>query len=306
MPFSGQDVVNVFQRLEKGGVPAWVDGGWGVDALLKKQTREHQDLDLMIPLECLAAAEDILGAIGFSKDDNETDLPTRVVFKNQNGLEIDVHPVTFSQNGSAIHIDVDKEGRRYAYVCSASGLSGVGLIDGRVVRCTTAAEQIHQKVKRRYSPWSQSRTRGNGVSADLEDIISLLQLFGVEDGQLTYEAVAFQPQLLDSPAVKEASQFCLRHVASLNTQHSQLRAQHAEIEAQHSQLRAEHAELAAQYSQLRAEHGKLKARYSQLAAVRANLTAQCAALSARLKLRKSPVRRLAAEIRRGAKRIGVV
>lgn len=32
--------------LDTHGVPFWVDGGWGVDALLGEQTRSHRDLDL--------------------------------------------------------------------------------------------------------------------------------------------------------------------------------------------------------------------------------------------------------------------
>ena len=38
--------VSLFERL---GVRAWLDGGWGVDALIGEQTRVHADLDIMIP-----------------------------------------------------------------------------------------------------------------------------------------------------------------------------------------------------------------------------------------------------------------
>jgi lincosamide nucleotidyltransferase A/C/D/E len=34
--------------LEKLGIEIWVDGGWGVDALLGEQTRPHKDLDIAI------------------------------------------------------------------------------------------------------------------------------------------------------------------------------------------------------------------------------------------------------------------
>jgi len=31
------------------GIRVWIDGGWGVDALLAEQTRPHEDLDIVIP-----------------------------------------------------------------------------------------------------------------------------------------------------------------------------------------------------------------------------------------------------------------
>ena len=35
------DVVEVLEWLEAVGVRAWVDGGWGVDALVGEATRAH-------------------------------------------------------------------------------------------------------------------------------------------------------------------------------------------------------------------------------------------------------------------------
>ena len=42
------EVLAVLDRLADEGTAAWVDGGWGVDALLERQTRDHSDLDLVI------------------------------------------------------------------------------------------------------------------------------------------------------------------------------------------------------------------------------------------------------------------
>ena len=42
------DVINLYTTLEKLGVEIWVDGGWGVDALLGEQTHPHKDLDIAI------------------------------------------------------------------------------------------------------------------------------------------------------------------------------------------------------------------------------------------------------------------
>ena len=32
-------------------IKIWVDGGWGVDALLRRQCREHSDLDIIVASE---------------------------------------------------------------------------------------------------------------------------------------------------------------------------------------------------------------------------------------------------------------
>jgi hypothetical protein len=200
-------------------------------------------MDLIVPLDCLAAAELVLAKVGFSRDDRETDMPTRLVLRSSEELEIDIHPVTFRPDGSGVHIDTDKQDRKYAYVYSAVGLSGVGMVDGRVVRCTTAAEQIRQKVERRYSPWAENRVRWQGVSTDLDDIRTLLRVFGAEQGTIAAEEPPMRNAVVDA-----AEQFCLQHVASLNAQHSQLTAQHVELVSRYAELSAQHAAMLASTS----------------------------------------------------------
>jgi lincosamide nucleotidyltransferase A/C/D/E len=252
MRFPAKNVVQIFRLLEENGVPVWLDGGWGVDALLKRETREHLDLDLIVPIECLNAAESVLGDVGFLKDDHETQMPIRFVLRNSKELQIDIHPVTFKPDGSAEHINFREDTQNlYTFVHSAAGLSGVGMISGRIVRCTTAAEQIRQRAERHYSPWEQSRTRANGISADLEDIISLQQEFGVDEGKVAQAATTPEAQPTGNIVVNATEQFCLHRVAQLNAQHAQLTARHTQLIAQHTQLNAQHAQLNAQLNAMR-------------------------------------------------------
>lgn len=44
---TGRDVVEILGLLRRAGTEVWVGGGWGIDALLGRQTRDHRDLDLM-------------------------------------------------------------------------------------------------------------------------------------------------------------------------------------------------------------------------------------------------------------------
>ena len=41
-------VCSILDCLERAAVDVWLDGGWGVDALLGAQTRPHGDLDVIV------------------------------------------------------------------------------------------------------------------------------------------------------------------------------------------------------------------------------------------------------------------
>jgi Aminoglycoside-2''-adenylyltransferase len=43
-----EDVLEVLNALEQAGVSVWIDGAWGVDALVGEETRPHTDLDLAL------------------------------------------------------------------------------------------------------------------------------------------------------------------------------------------------------------------------------------------------------------------
>lgn len=40
------DLLKVLDLVEAVGMRYWLDGGWGVDVLVGKQTREHRDVDI--------------------------------------------------------------------------------------------------------------------------------------------------------------------------------------------------------------------------------------------------------------------
>ena len=58
------DVLVVLDQLDQAGQVVWLDGGWGVDALLGHHSRPHQDLDLVIARDDCAAAEAALAGMG--------------------------------------------------------------------------------------------------------------------------------------------------------------------------------------------------------------------------------------------------
>ncbi len=64
--------LDVVDRL---GIEVWLDGGWGVGAVLGKQTGRHGALDIVVEDRNLVALREALAAAGFtgSRPDDRTD-----------------------------------------------------------------------------------------------------------------------------------------------------------------------------------------------------------------------------------------
>lgn len=60
------EVIDLLSCLERSGITVWVDGGWGVDALLGEQTRDHDDLDLIARLDDVARLQGALAEHGYT------------------------------------------------------------------------------------------------------------------------------------------------------------------------------------------------------------------------------------------------
>lgn len=130
------DVMDVLALLDAAGVRAWVDGGWGIDALIGAETREHDDLDLVIDIAVMDSAIAILATHGFTIHADER--PTSFVLRDGDDRRVDVHPVRFDARGGGYQAQPD--GTDFYY--DPEGLSGTGVIDGRDVACLSAALQI--------------------------------------------------------------------------------------------------------------------------------------------------------------------
>ncbi len=64
---SEAEVLRLLDLLDARGVRVWLDGGWGVDALLQAQTREHDDLDLVVELDQVPSLTDALERGGYEQ-----------------------------------------------------------------------------------------------------------------------------------------------------------------------------------------------------------------------------------------------
>jgi lincosamide nucleotidyltransferase A/C/D/E len=62
---TADDVVELHALVQRAGVNVWIGGGWGIDALVGEQTRQHRDLDLMHRLDQEPAVVAALTGAGF-------------------------------------------------------------------------------------------------------------------------------------------------------------------------------------------------------------------------------------------------
>lgn len=133
------DVLEALECLEGSGVPVWLDGGWGVDALLGHQTRPHDDLDIVIDLLDLSRARAALEPLGFRHAaEVQPGLPARLVLRDPVERQIDFHPILFDEAGDGWQ---ELGGGSWGHY-PVSGLTGTGSIAGRAVRCVTPELQI--------------------------------------------------------------------------------------------------------------------------------------------------------------------
>lgn len=102
-PMDLADVQEILGILDRSQVRYWLAGGWGVDALLGRQTRRHKDLDLLVDEADLERGVRALVAHGFGpmrKGEGPgqryvpgTLLPERHLVQDGATRTVDLHPV---------------------------------------------------------------------------------------------------------------------------------------------------------------------------------------------------------------------
>jgi len=159
---NAQSVLAVLDAFEAVGVRAWLDGGWGVDALLGYESRGHEDLDLVVDVESLPAALAKLQGMGFVMAVDER--PVRFEMEHPELGKIDFHPVRFDEGGGGLQRQHGDDDFRYP----PEGFEGRGLVAGREVACLTA--EVQMLVHAGYVP----------DETDERDVLLLHQRFGIE------------------------------------------------------------------------------------------------------------------------------
>ena len=88
---TAKDAIDLITLAESQGIEVFLDGGWGVDALLGEQTREHQDIDLFVRKEQAALYILLLQNNGFSECKEAFSTAQHIVFRDKEGRTVDLH-----------------------------------------------------------------------------------------------------------------------------------------------------------------------------------------------------------------------
>jgi lincosamide nucleotidyltransferase A/C/D/E len=109
-----EDVVDVLQYIEQNNIRVWLDGCWGVDALLGEQTRSHEDLDIVIQQQDIPKLRKLLEAQGYKDVERDDTSAWNFVLGDDDGHEIDVHAVIFDEEQNGLY-GPSKKGIYYPY-----------------------------------------------------------------------------------------------------------------------------------------------------------------------------------------------
>lgn len=157
------DVLAVLDLADSAGARLWVDGGWGVDALLGRQSREHTDLDVVVEARQLSALLDVLCRSGFVRVAQESATAWNFLLASESGAVVDVHVVVLDADGNGILGQPDA-----GDVYPAASLTGRGRLGGRAVDCIAA-------------PWAvRFHDRYPGDADDRTDVRALCDRFRLE------------------------------------------------------------------------------------------------------------------------------
>jgi lincosamide nucleotidyltransferase A/C/D/E len=117
-------LVELLQLFESAAIRVWLDGGWGVDALLQTQTRAHKDVDILISVADVAKLQELLARRSFVVREGKP--PDSFVLADSAGLEVDVHAVTFDDHGNGVYRKQNGEDWIYPAEGSAGKASSEG------------------------------------------------------------------------------------------------------------------------------------------------------------------------------------
>jgi lincosamide nucleotidyltransferase A/C/D/E len=163
MQMTASAVRDLLVSLREVGIQVWLDGGWGVDALLGRETRAHHDVDIIVTVNDVPKLLDVCHWKDFTI--REGSPPHAFVLADGFGHQVDVHAVTFNSDGSAAHrMDAEQD-----WMFSAESFAGSGAIGGMQVSCLSAEAQVRCHAQG-YAP----------TNKDVGDMELLREKFGVE------------------------------------------------------------------------------------------------------------------------------
>lgn len=129
-----ENLIEVLNLLDSLQIKYWIDGGWGIDILLGKQTREHRDIDVNFDGEFTELLLNTLKDNGYKVVTDWS--PTRIELHHSELGYIDIHPLVINEDGSAKQAGLNNDW----YDFKAEWFSNA-LFKDRVIPCISAEAQ---------------------------------------------------------------------------------------------------------------------------------------------------------------------
>lgn len=124
----------IIDMLAESSIRYWVEGGWGVDVLIGKQTREHRDIDIDFDAAFEDLLMDKLNQMGYQIT---TDCrPTRVELYHPLHGYIDIHPFIISTVG-----DMKQANPEGGWFDLEANWFSKGTFEGRIIPCVSVEGQ---------------------------------------------------------------------------------------------------------------------------------------------------------------------
>ncbi len=142
------ELLLVIESLEMAGVSYWLAGGWGVDALLRRCTRRHKDIDIVIDDFALSEPKvrQALVSLGFAhvtRDQGGVWMPWRSNFEDRAGHRIEVLAIDWEHLRKVFALDpVRDPTSTWPIEDLVRETLTVGEIEGRQVPCLTTGAQL--------------------------------------------------------------------------------------------------------------------------------------------------------------------
>jgi lincosamide nucleotidyltransferase A/C/D/E len=158
-----KDVLALYNQLEVLGVKIWIDGGWGVDALLGEQTRPHEDVDIVIQKKDLPVLRRLLEGQGYKDVPRGDTSAWNFVLGDDAGHLVDVHAIVLDDAKNGLYGPVER-----GVMYPAASLLGAGVIGEKNVRCITAEYMV------------KFHTGYELKESDYLDVSALCEKFGID------------------------------------------------------------------------------------------------------------------------------
>ena len=127
-----EDACEIIKYALQNEIKVYLDGGWGVDALLGRETRIHNDMDLFVEQKHYHVYIHVIKQHGFEEVTTEYTTDGHTVWKDDKQRIIDLHCFEFTDGG------IVYEGDTFPL----KTFSGIGKVGDITVSCIEPLSQV--------------------------------------------------------------------------------------------------------------------------------------------------------------------